>query len=48
MTVMISSATQTFFAWRVAKLTGHAWMGWGIAISAFIQFGKWMRFKTES
>ncbi|CEL62682.1 hypothetical protein RSOLAG1IB_05038 [Rhizoctonia solani AG-1 IB] len=38
MTVMISSATQTFFAWRVAKLTGHAWMGWGIAISAFIQF----------
>ncbi|CAE6438538.1 unnamed protein product [Rhizoctonia solani] len=38
MTVMISSTTQGFFAWRVAKLTGHAWMGWGIALSAFIQF----------
>ncbi|KDN39436.1 hypothetical protein RSAG8_08842, partial [Rhizoctonia solani AG-8 WAC10335] len=38
MTVMISSTTQCFFAWRVAKLTGHAWMGWGIAFLAFIQF----------
>ncbi|CUA72555.1 hypothetical protein RSOLAG22IIIB_10110 [Rhizoctonia solani] len=38
MTVMISSATQCFFAWRVAKLTGHAWMGWGIAFSALVQF----------
>ncbi|CAE6489074.1 unnamed protein product, partial [Rhizoctonia solani] len=38
MTVMISSTTQCFFAWRVAKLTGHAWMGWGIAIAALVQF----------
>ncbi|CAE6489037.1 unnamed protein product [Rhizoctonia solani] len=38
MTVMISSSTQTFFAWRIAKLTGHAWMGWAIAFSSFIQF----------
>ncbi|KAH7335837.1 hypothetical protein B0J17DRAFT_668007 [Rhizoctonia solani] len=37
-TVMISSSTQGFFAWRIAKLTGHAWMGWAIALSAFIQF----------
>ncbi|CAE7222444.1 unnamed protein product [Rhizoctonia solani] len=38
MTVMISSSTQTFFAWRIAKLTGYAWMGWAIAFSALIQF----------
>ncbi|CAE6422134.1 unnamed protein product [Rhizoctonia solani] len=38
MTVMISSATQSFFAWRIAKLTGHAWMGWAIAFSALVQF----------
>ncbi|KAF8754935.1 hypothetical protein RHS01_05759 [Rhizoctonia solani] len=38
MTVMISSTTQGFFAWRIAKLTGQPWMGWGIALSAFIQF----------
>ncbi|KAG8691560.1 hypothetical protein FRC11_001239 [Ceratobasidium sp. 423] len=38
MTVMISSTTQGFFAWRIAKLTGRAWMGWAIAFSAFIQF----------
>ncbi|KAJ1303223.1 hypothetical protein OPQ81_011421 [Rhizoctonia solani] len=38
MTVMISSSTQGFFAWRIAKLTGHNWMGWAIAFSAFIQF----------
>ncbi|CAE6432853.1 unnamed protein product [Rhizoctonia solani] len=38
MTVMISSTTQGFFAWRVAKLTGQAWMGWAIATSAVIQF----------
>ncbi|CAE6426889.1 unnamed protein product [Rhizoctonia solani] len=38
MTVMISSTTQCFFAWRVAKLTGHAWMGWAIAIAALVQF----------
>ncbi|KDN35146.1 hypothetical protein RSAG8_11834, partial [Rhizoctonia solani AG-8 WAC10335] len=38
MTVMVSSSTQCFFAWRIAKLTGHAWMGWAIAFSAFVQF----------
>ncbi|KAF8685590.1 hypothetical protein RHS04_00762 [Rhizoctonia solani] len=38
MTVMISSTTQGFFAWRIAKLTGQPWMGWSIALSAFIQF----------
>ncbi|KAG8731469.1 hypothetical protein FRC11_004049 [Ceratobasidium sp. 423] len=38
MTVMISSTTQGFFAWRIAKLTGQAWMGWAIVVSAVIQF----------
>ncbi|KAB5590473.1 hypothetical protein CTheo_6087 [Ceratobasidium theobromae] len=38
MTVMISSTTQGFFAWRVSKLTGQAWAGWLIGISAFVQF----------
>lgn len=38
MTVMISSTTQSFFAWRVAKLTGQAWLGWLIGLSSFIQF----------
>ncbi|CAE6478081.1 unnamed protein product [Rhizoctonia solani] len=38
MTVMISSSTQCFFAWRIAKLTGQTWMGWAIAFSALIQF----------
>ncbi|KAH7337128.1 hypothetical protein B0J17DRAFT_666379 [Rhizoctonia solani] len=38
MTVMISSSTQCFFAWRIAKLTGQSWMGWAIAFSALIQF----------
>ncbi|KAJ1303214.1 hypothetical protein OPQ81_011413 [Rhizoctonia solani] len=38
MTVMISSSTQVFFAWRIAKLTGQVWMGWAIAFSALIQF----------
>ncbi|KAB5592815.1 hypothetical protein CTheo_3735 [Ceratobasidium theobromae] len=38
MTVMISSAAQCFFAWRVAKLTGKVWLGWLIGVSAFVQF----------
>ncbi|KAG8683471.1 hypothetical protein FRC08_014263, partial [Ceratobasidium sp. 394] len=33
----VSSTTQCFFAWRVTKLTGHTWIGWTIAASAFIQ-----------
>lgn len=37
MTTMISSTTQSFFAWRIARLTGHPWMGWAIGCSAFIQ-----------
>ncbi|KAG9077684.1 hypothetical protein FS749_010402 [Ceratobasidium sp. UAMH 11750] len=37
MTTMISSTTQGFFAWRIARLTGHNWMGYLIGFSAFIQ-----------
>ncbi|KAG9095819.1 hypothetical protein FS749_009715 [Ceratobasidium sp. UAMH 11750] len=33
----VSSTTQCFFAWRITKLTGHTWIGWTIAASAFIQ-----------
>ncbi|KAG8706358.1 hypothetical protein FRC08_001116 [Ceratobasidium sp. 394] len=39
MTTMISSTTQSFYAWRVARLTGYAWMGWALGFLAFIQFG---------
>ncbi|KAG8707031.1 hypothetical protein FRC08_000736 [Ceratobasidium sp. 394] len=37
MTAIIASTTQGFFAWRITKLTGQAWMGWSIGASAFIQ-----------
>ncbi|KAG9100385.1 hypothetical protein FS749_015468 [Ceratobasidium sp. UAMH 11750] len=37
MTSMIVSTTQCFFAWRITKLTGHAWIGWSIAAGTFIQ-----------
>ncbi|KAG8738991.1 hypothetical protein FRC10_006276 [Ceratobasidium sp. 414] len=37
MTTMISSTTQSFFAWRIARLTGHNWLGYLIGCSAFIQ-----------
>ncbi|KAF8593643.1 hypothetical protein BDV93DRAFT_221658 [Ceratobasidium sp. AG-I] len=38
MTVMISSTVQGFFAWRIARFTGHAWLGWSIAAAVFVQF----------
>ncbi|KAG9118715.1 hypothetical protein FRC07_006639, partial [Ceratobasidium sp. 392] len=38
MTTMISSTTQSFYAWRIAKLTGHAWIGWMLGFLAFAQF----------
>ncbi|KAG9094729.1 hypothetical protein FRC07_011263 [Ceratobasidium sp. 392] len=37
MTTMISSSTQGFFAWRIARLTGKNWLGYTIGLSAFIQ-----------
>ncbi|QRV92319.1 transmembrane protein [Ceratobasidium sp. AG-Ba] len=39
MTTAVSSTVQCFYAWRIAKLTGHAWIGWLLAFLAFIQFG---------
>jgi hypothetical protein len=38
--VMIASTTQGFYAWRITRLTGHAWIGWAIAAATFIQFRK--------
>jgi len=37
MTVIISSTVQSFFAWRVARLTGYKWIGIVLVISAFVQ-----------
>ncbi|QRV92311.1 hypothetical protein RhiJN_20329 [Ceratobasidium sp. AG-Ba] len=34
---MISSTTQSFFAWRISRLTGQNWLGFLIGFSAFIQ-----------
>lgn len=34
---LISSTTQCFFAWRIARLTGRAWIGWAIAVAACLQ-----------
>ncbi|KAG8716351.1 hypothetical protein FRC09_015865 [Ceratobasidium sp. 395] len=39
MITMISSTTQSFYAWRIARLTGHAWIGWTLGFLAFAQFG---------
>jgi len=39
MTTMIASTVQGFYAWRVARLTRRAWMGWVIAFLAFLQLG---------
>ncbi|KAG9091160.1 hypothetical protein FS749_016748 [Ceratobasidium sp. UAMH 11750] len=36
---MITSTIQSFYAWRVARLTGYAWMGWALGFLAFVQFG---------
>ncbi|KAB5592809.1 hypothetical protein CTheo_3729 [Ceratobasidium theobromae] len=37
MTVMISSTTQSFFAWRIIKLTGQKWLGCSLWVLAFTQ-----------
>lgn len=37
MTVMISTVTQAFYAWRITRLTGWVWVGYSIAGSAIIQ-----------
>ncbi|KAF8607047.1 hypothetical protein BDV93DRAFT_332876 [Ceratobasidium sp. AG-I] len=39
MTVMISTVTQIFYAWRIARLTGRLWVGGIIVASALAQFG---------
>jgi len=38
MVVIISSTVQSFFAWRVARLTGYKWIGILLGLSAFAQF----------
>jgi len=38
MTTTISSTTQCFFAWRIARLTGYPWIGYAIGFSALIQW----------
>lgn len=40
MTVIISSTVQSFFAWRVNKLTGRRWLYILLNISSFVQFRK--------
>ncbi|KAH7337097.1 hypothetical protein B0J17DRAFT_453742 [Rhizoctonia solani] len=37
MTVMISTAVQLFYAWRIARISGWIWVGCAIAGSAVIQ-----------
>ncbi|KAG9078404.1 hypothetical protein FRC06_008384 [Ceratobasidium sp. 370] len=39
MTVMISTVAQTFYAWRITRLTGWTWLGYIVMVSAFVQFG---------
>ncbi|KAG8701217.1 hypothetical protein FRC08_004214 [Ceratobasidium sp. 394] len=39
MTTMISSTIQSFYAWRIARLTERAWMGWVLGFLALVQFG---------
>lgn len=39
MTVMISTVTQIFYAWRIARLTGRTWVGAIIVAAAFAQLG---------
>ncbi|QRV92318.1 hypothetical protein RhiJN_20336 [Ceratobasidium sp. AG-Ba] len=39
MTVMISTVGQTFYAWRITRLTGWTWLGYLIVASALVQFG---------
>ncbi|KAF8324562.1 uncharacterized protein EI90DRAFT_2325060 [Cantharellus anzutake] len=38
MTVIISTTVQSFYAWRVRKLTGHTWLYVLLFVSASIQF----------
>jgi hypothetical protein len=40
LSVSISSPSQCFFAWRVARLTGVKFLGYLIAILALVQFRK--------
>ena len=39
---MISTVTQMFYAWRIARLTGRLWVGGLIVASALAQFGKFL------
>jgi hypothetical protein len=46
--VIVSSTVQSFFAWRVRKLTGHTWLAVLIGLSAIGQFCKFVyRFPTR-
>ena len=39
-TVIVSSTVQSFFGWRVHKLTGQTWLAALIGVSAIVQFCK--------
>ncbi|KAG8682598.1 hypothetical protein FRC08_014865 [Ceratobasidium sp. 394] len=39
MTTMISSTIQSFYAWRIARLTRRVWTGWVLGFLALVQFG---------
>ncbi|CUA72559.1 hypothetical protein RSOLAG22IIIB_10114 [Rhizoctonia solani] len=38
MVVTVSSTVQSFFAWRIVKLTGRLWLGCLIGVTIFVQF----------